>query len=294
MHSGKLNGRGGNFYGTNQPLPLLYPVPNPRMKLKPIATLCLLAAGLAVARAQEPNSVAPAQAGAPAAAAPADAAQFTDAQIFEEYGWFVGKRVGLTELEPTKENLEQFVKGLMAASAGKESPYELDQIGPKMDELMQKRSAAYAGKLKEKNSAKNLAYFEKLKENKNIVELPSGLRYEILKQGTGPTPKPSDTVKVHYHGTLLDGAVFDSSVKRGQPIDFKLDEVIPGWTEGLQKINKGGKIKLHVPSQLAYGDEGRPGIPPASTLIFEVDLLDINPPGTAMPPPPAGAQPAKK
>ena len=259
------------------------------MKLKPIATLCLLAAGLAVARAQEPKTTAPAKAGA-TAAAPA-AADFTDAQMIEEFGWFVGKRVGLTELQFTKEELDIFVKGLLAAGSGKESPYELEKIGPKMDEFMQKRGQAYMAKMKEKNMSANMDFFTKLKENKNVVGLPSGLHYETVKEGTGAAPKATDTVKVHYTGTLLDGSVFDSSVQRGEPTEFPLDQVISGWTEGIQKMKKGGKIKLYVPPQLAYGDEGRPGIPPGSTLIFEVELLDIKP-ATAAPAP--AAQPAKK
>src|SRR6185436_13396180 len=109
-------------------------------------------------------------------------------------------------------------------------------------------------------------------------------------------PKPTDTVKVHYTGTLVDGTVFDTSLKPREagaaiePAEFPLDQVIPGWTEGIQKLQKGGKIKLYVPSNLAYGDDGRPGIPPASTLIFEVELLDIKPTPAqpAMPPAPGG------
>jgi FKBP-type peptidyl-prolyl cis-trans isomerase len=264
------------------------------MKLKLIATLCPLALGLAVARAQEVKLNIPGQpAGqpAPAAAAPAKPA-FTDAQLIEEFGWFIGKRVGLTELEFTKEEVDLLLKGIAQAAAGKDSPYELDKIGPAMDEFMQKKQNAYLAKLKTKNQADNAAYFTKLKENKAIVELPSGLRYEILKPGDGPAPKATETVKVHYTGTLIDGSVFDSSVQRGEPAEFPLDQVIPGWTEGIQKMNKGGKIKLYVPPQLAYGDDGRPGIPPGSTLVFEVELLDIK--SAAAPAPAMPAQPAKK
>jgi FKBP-type peptidyl-prolyl cis-trans isomerase len=104
------------------------------------------------------------------------------------------------------------------------------------------------------------------------------LVYEIVQPGTGAFPKATDVVKVHYTGTLIDGSVFDSSVQRGEPAEFGLDQVIPGWTEGLQKVNVGGKIKLYVPPQLAYGDEGRPGIPPAATLVFDVELLEIKAP----------------
>jgi FKBP-type peptidyl-prolyl cis-trans isomerase len=106
---------------------------------------------------------------------------------------------------------------------------------------------------------------------------PSGLKYQVLKQGTGAvSPKVSDTVKVHYHGTLLNGTVFDSSVERGEPISFPLSGVIPGWTEGLQLMKVGDKFKFEIPPGLAYGDGSpSPKIPPKSTLVFEVELLGI-------------------
>lgn len=105
----------------------------------------------------------------------------------------------------------------------------------------------------------------------------SGLKYQVLKHGTGTvSPKASDTVKVHYHGTLLNGTVFDSSVERGQPISFPLNAVIPGWTEGLQLMKVGDKFKFEIPSNLAYGPNSpSPAIPPNSTLVFEVELLGI-------------------
>ncbi len=105
----------------------------------------------------------------------------------------------------------------------------------------------------------------------------SGLKYQVLKQGTGTvSPKATDTVKVHYHGTLLDGTVFDSSVERGQPISFALNQVIPGWTEGLQLMKVGDKFKFEIPPNLAYGPNSpSPKIPPNSTLVFEVELLGI-------------------
>jgi FKBP-type peptidyl-prolyl cis-trans isomerase len=262
------------------------------MKLKHIATICLLALGLAVARAQEVKLNIPGQTTQPAAAAAAKA-NYTDAQLLEEFGWFIGKRVGLAELEFSKAELDTLLKGLALAASGKESPYELEKIGPAMDEFMQKKQQAYLGKLKEQNSTANTTFFTKLKENKAVVSLPSGLSYEIVQEGTGASPKPTETVKVHYTGKLIDGTVFDSSVQRGEPAEFPLDQVIPGWTEGIQKMKKGGKIKLYVPPQLAYGDDGRPGIPPGSTLIFDVELLDIK--ASAAPAAaPAPALPAKK
>jgi FKBP-type peptidyl-prolyl cis-trans isomerase len=258
------------------------------MKLKHIATICLPVLGLAAAVAQDAKVNLPSPASPPAAAPAAPA--FTDAQLVEEFGWFIGKRVGLTELEFSPAEVALLVKGLQLAAGGKDSPYELEKIGPLMDEFMQKKQAAYVGKLKTKNQGVNADFFAKLKENKAIVELPSGLRYEIIQAGTGAAPKPTETVRVHYVGKLIDGTEFDSSVKRGEPAEFPLDQVIPGWTEGIQKMNKGGKIKLYVPPHLAYGDDGRPGIPPGSTLVFDVELLDIKATAAA----PAAPAPAAK
>jgi FKBP-type peptidyl-prolyl cis-trans isomerase len=110
-----------------------------------------------------------------------------------------------------------------------------------------------------------------------IKTTPSGLKYQVMKHGTGTvSPKATDTVNVHYHGTLLNGTVFDSSVERGQPISFPLNAVIPGWTEGLQLMKVGDKFKFEIPPNLAYGPNSpSPKIPPNSTLVFEVELLGI-------------------
>lgn len=136
----------------------------------------------------------------------------------------------------------------------------------------------------QKNKAEKAAGNKKLGQdflaaNKNkpgVVTLPSGLQYTIIKQGTGPKPAITDRVRVHYHGTLIDGRVFDSSIERGQPIELAVNGVIPGWTEALQLMPAGSKWKLFIPSNLAYGDQS-PGetIPGGSTLIFDVELLDI-------------------
>ncbi|HZR18304.1 MAG TPA: FKBP-type peptidyl-prolyl cis-trans isomerase [Verrucomicrobiae bacterium] len=113
--------------------------------------------------------------------------------------------------------------------------------------------------------------------NSDMITTASGLQYQVLKHGAGTvSPKASDTVKVHYHGTLLDGTVFDSSVERGEPISFPLNGVIPGWTEGLQLMKVGDKFKFIIPPNLAYGPNSpSPKIPPNSTLVFEVELLGI-------------------
>ena len=114
------------------------------------------------------------------------------------------------------------------------------------------------------------------KKKTGVVTLPSGLQYTIVKEGTGPKPALTDMVRVHYHGTLIDGKVFDSSVERGQPIELAVNGVIPGWTEALQLMAVGSKWKLFIPSNLAYGDQqAGPMIAPSSTLVFDVELLDI-------------------
>lgn len=252
-------------------------------------TLLLLALGLTALRAEETKITVPGLSGGAANAAPAEPSapaepakpEFTDEQLLEELGWFLGTRVGMAEMELSKADIDAVVKGVAAAASGKPSPQDLDQVGPAMSEFMQKKRNAVLDRLKNKNVQANQEFFAKLKEDKNVTELPSGLRYEITKQGEGPTPKPSDTVKVHYKGTLIDGTIFDSSIGRNKPAEFSLNSVIPGWTEGIQKINTGGKIKLYVPPHLGYGDAGNQGIPPAATLIFEVELLEIEKPAEA-------------
>ena len=122
------------------------------------------------------------------------------------------------------------------------------------------------------------------KSKPGVVTTPSGLQYLVLKAGTGPKPALTDMVRVHYHGTLIDGKVFDSSVERGQPIELSVNGVIPGWTEALQMMPVGSKWKLFIPSNLAYGDQqAGPMIAPGSTLVFDVELLDIVKPKTDTP-----------
>ena len=120
------------------------------------------------------------------------------------------------------------------------------------------------------------AFLEENKKRPGIVTLPSGLQYEVINEGTGKKPKATDQVRCHYEGTLVDGTLFDSSIKRGQPAIFGVNQVIPGWVEALQLMPEGAKWKLYIPSDLAYGAQGAGEmIPPHSTLIFEVELLEI-------------------
>jgi FKBP-type peptidyl-prolyl cis-trans isomerase FkpA/FKBP-type peptidyl-prolyl cis-trans isomerase FklB len=171
------------------------------------------------------------------------------------------------------ESEMELVKAGLTDGALKRTPkVDLKQIMPKVQQLHQSRSAAAA----EVEKKAGEAFIAKAAAQKGATKTESGLVITTIKAGTGASPKKSDKVKVHYHGTLIDGTVFDSSVQRGEPASFGLDGVIPCWTEGVQKMKVGGKSRLVCPSQLAYGDRGAPPmIKPGSTLIFEVELLDI-------------------
>jgi FKBP-type peptidyl-prolyl cis-trans isomerase FklB len=138
---------------------------------------------------------------------------------------------------------------------------------------------SYMMKLHTQLASKNLAigrkYLEENKTKEGVVVLPSGLQYKVIKQGEGISPTVDDKVTCHYHGTLIDGKVFDSSVQRGKPAQFAVNGVIAGWTEALQLMKTGAKWILYVPSELAYGEQNVPGIEPNSVLIFEVELISV-------------------
>jgi len=149
---------------------------------------------------------------------------------------------------------------------------DIETFGPKIQALAQARASAGA----EAEKKASAGFLEKAAAEKGAAKLPSGLVYSEIKPGTGDSPKATDTVKVHYQGTLTDGTVFDSSIKRGEPATFPLNGVIKCWTEGLQKMKVGGKSRLVCPSDIAYGDRGSPPtIKPGATLVFEVELLEI-------------------
>ncbi|HEY3755165.1 MAG TPA: FKBP-type peptidyl-prolyl cis-trans isomerase [Opitutaceae bacterium] len=257
------------------------------MKIKTLANFALCLAAATAAWGQDPSSTsnaapaAPAPAAAPAspAGAPAAAApKYTDEQLTEEFGWWLGKRLALTEVPFTPSERESVIKGLTASLSGLPAPLDLEKAGPQMNDLMSRLQSSALTGMKSKNQGEAAAYFAKLKDNKDVKFTDSGLAYEIVQPGNGAYPAATDTVSVNYTGHLLNGTVFDSSAQHGNsPAEFALNSVIPGWTEGIQKINKGGKIRLYIPSNLAYGDNGTQGIPPASALVFDVELLDIKP-----------------
>jgi FKBP-type peptidyl-prolyl cis-trans isomerase FklB len=153
---------------------------------------------------------------------------------------------------------------------------EVKKVLADFQQQMRTRMAAAAQQAADENKKKGEAFLADNKKKKGVVTLPSGLQYKVLKESKGAKPKATDTVSVHYVGTLIDGTEFDSSIKRGEPASFGVSEVIKGWTEGVQLMSVGSKWQLVIPSNLAYGDQGAgPQIGPNSTLIFEVELLEI-------------------
>ncbi|MBP5583536.1 MAG: FKBP-type peptidyl-prolyl cis-trans isomerase [Bacteroidales bacterium] len=170
-------------------------------------------------------------------------------------------------------NAEMFAKGLSDMLNGSKLELSMQEAYETIQDFLAKANAAKFSK----NITEGKKFLEENGKRPGVVTLPSGLQYEIITQGNGPKPKATDTVTTHYHGTLIDGTVFDSSVQRNQPASFPVNGVIQGWVEALQLMPVGSKWKLYVPSELAYGANPHPGGPiePHMTLIFEVELLAI-------------------
>lgn len=171
-------------------------------------------------------------------------------------------------------NKDAFSDAMHAAISGEPTKMTADQANKYFSEYNKAQQARQV----EKNKAEGRRFLDENKKRKEVTTTASGLQYEVLKKGTGSVhPLATDKVKVHYHGTLIDGTVFDSSVDRGQPISFALNAVIKGWTEGVQLMVEGDKYRFYIPSDLAYGDRAAGAkIKPGSTLIFDVELLGIN------------------
>lgn len=193
------------------------------------------------------------------------------AKISYAIGQQIGKSFKSQNLDVDTDVLRDSINEALAGKESRLKPEEMQAAMERMTKAMMEKESG--------EGKKNLEAGEKfLAENKTkpgVTTTASGLQYEVITKGKGPSPKATDEVKVHYKGTLLDGSEFDSSYSRNQPAEFPLNGVIRGWTEGLQLMPKGSKYKFYIPAALAYGEHGRPGIPANSTLIFEVELLDI-------------------
>jgi FKBP-type peptidyl-prolyl cis-trans isomerase FklB len=175
-------------------------------------------------------------------------------------------------------DIEKFVAGFKDGYGGKQGLLTEDDIKKVLTDYKERRMAqaqAEFQKQGEENKTKGAEFLAENGKKAGVVTTATGLQYEVLSEGTGKKPKATDNVEVHYEGKLTDGTVFDSSVARGQPAAFRLDQVIPGWTEGVQLMKEGGKTRFTIPANLAYGEMGAGTIPPNSVLIFEVQLLKI-------------------
>ncbi|MFK7795878.1 MAG: FKBP-type peptidyl-prolyl cis-trans isomerase [Aureispira sp.] len=180
---------------------------------------------------------------------------------------------------------DEIKKGYEDASAGKESKMTDKEMEAMLNNFFKPYSEAYQKKMEEKELAaaqkaisEGKAFLEKNGKRDGVITLPSGLQYEVIVEGKGAQPTAADKVQTHYHGTLIDGTVFDSSVERGEPATFGVNQVIKGWQEGIPLMRVGSKYKFYIPQELAYGLKApSPKIPGGSTLVFEVELLDINP-----------------
>ena len=185
-------------------------------------------------------------------------------------GTMMGRQISGFGLTPSE--LEALKQGVADAATAKKPEVEIETYGPKIQAFAQGRTAKAA----EAEKAKATAFSDNAAKEPGAVKTASGLVFKTINPGKGKSPVATDLVKVHYHGTLTNGEVFDSSVKRGEPVDFALNAVIPCWTEGVQKMKVGEKARLVCPSSIAYGDQGRPPtIPGGATLVFEVELLAI-------------------
>lgn len=187
----------------------------------------------------------------------------------------IGQQIGQNlKSQSIEVDADVLAMAITEAAAGKESKLTKEQIQEAMSKL-QETSMKKQQEMAEENKKKGAEFLEKNKAAEGVKVTNSGLQYQMVTEGSGAIPKADDTIKAHYKGTLITGEQFDSSYDRGTPAEFPVKGVIPGWTEALQMMKTGSKIKLWIPPELAYGPSARPGIPANSVLAFEVELLEI-------------------
>ncbi len=206
-----------------------------------------------------------------------DRPDLKDPKIRSSYalGVDIGKSV---KRQPLELDAKAIAAGFIDAYSGTPAltDAELKEVLQKLQEEFRTKAMAQQAKAGAENQKKGEVFLTENAKKDGVKTTASGLQYQVIKSGSGKTPGKKDTVKVHYHGTLIDGTVFDSSVDRGEPISFPVDGVIPGWTEALQLMKEGDKWKIFIPANLAYGERGAgEKIAPNSTLVFEVELLAV-------------------
>jgi FKBP-type peptidyl-prolyl cis-trans isomerase len=251
--------------------------PPPSMNTR-LLSLCAAMSAISLVSAQD--AAKPAAEAKPAAAKPAEAKAEAGGDPLAKVdmtkvSYFIGRNIGRSMSgQGFKPQIPDFTEGLQSSLDGKDSKYP----EPELQAAMAAFQTAMQDVEKQKSEAGAKAGKDFLAANgkkEGVKTTASGLQYEVMKAAEGPKPKDTDTVKVHYHGTLIDGKVFDSSVNRGEPATFPLNGVIKGWTEGVQLMPVGSKFKFTIPAELAYGENGPPGIGASQTLVFEVELLSI-------------------
>ena len=198
----------------------------------------------------------------------------------EKFSYALGMNIAASVLQlPIEVNREIIIDTVMELLRGgkpelaeKEYHETMQAFQKKLQETVQAKTQEIA----KANLEEGKKFLEENAKKAGVVETESGLQYEVIQEGTGASPKAEDVVKVHYEGKLLNGNIFDSSIKRGEPAEFALNQVIPGWTEGVQLMKVGAKYRFYIPGKLAYGERGAGEfIAPNSTLIFEVELLEV-------------------
>ncbi len=195
----------------------------------------------------------------------------------------VGYSLGYMMAEGNKEavgdlNLDTFEKGFRDGYEGTKSALTQEQMQEVLTTYQKEQEAKFVKDMETKaqeNKTKGAAFLAENAKKEGVKQTASGLQYKVITAGTGKSPKATDVVEVNYEGKLIDGTVFDSSYERGEPIEFPLNQVIAGWTEGLQLMKEGGKYEFYIPADIAYGEAGNAGIEPNSTLIFTVELLKV-------------------
>lgn len=169
-------------------------------------------------------------------------------------------------------DIQEFCRSIEDVMAGRDTDMTAREAQVMLNEYFQKKEKEQA----QENIAKGKAYLEENGKREGVITTKSGLQYEVLTEGTGKSPKATDKVRCHYEGRLTDGTVFDSSYQRGEPADFGLNQVIAGWTEGVQLMKEGAKYRFHIPYLLGYGERGAgASIPPYATLVFDVELIKV-------------------
>ncbi len=216
-----------------------------------------------------------------------EVAEFTSMELLETWGYLLSERFNLGGLEITDAEIDAISRGMKRYVHREDPPTDLSKSLDPMQNYFVEREAAVLEEQTKRNREEELEFFDSIVGQPGYQSLATGLYFQIIEKGSDKKPGKNDRVRVHYVGTFLDGEVFDSSYKRNEPAEFVLNSVIPGWTQGVQLIGEGGKVKLFVPAKLGYGDKGTPGVPPASALIFEVELLEVlgpDPASVGLPP----------